>query len=132
MEKKRANIQEMQQMLDIRYKNLEELDLEAVAIASKYIEKQQRGETKQRDQQSINKDLDLNDNWLGLKQLKNKYQQIPCVFKTKDGKRVNHNNRAGAAAEQIANNMKNTKEKKPDGGWICPCAEIHLKQEDHE
>ena len=59
----------------------------------------------------LSKELDLKDRWLGIKQLKKKYQPIPYVFKTEDGRRRNYHNRAEAAAEELARVWRLRKEK---------------------
>ena len=49
---------------------IKELDLDAVETVNKYIQKQKQQEKKEKVHKSINKDFDLRDNFLGIKQLK--------------------------------------------------------------
>ena len=109
---------------------IKELDLEAAIITTKYIDKQRKQEKQDRVHRSINKDLDLKDNFLGIRQLKKPYQPIPYVFTTKDRKKVNYRNRAEAAAEHLAQiwKIENYTEKlgKMPTQWVCACADVHV------
>ena len=44
--------------------------------------------------ETLDKDLDRRDTWLGIRRLKSEYKPQPYHRKTKDGKHIKMNNRA--------------------------------------
>ena len=74
-------------------------------MCNKYIRKTSKKEKKERVHRAINKDLDLRSNFLGLRQLKRKYEPIPYVIRFKNGKKVPFHQREEAAADYYENNV---------------------------
>ena len=70
----------LQEMLDDRSDYVKELDMEAAKTIDYHIQKLRKQERKDKIHSTINKDLDLRDNFLGIRQLKAPYQPIPYIF----------------------------------------------------
>ena len=89
-------------MFRIRDQSMDELDIEAIQVANRHIDKQRRLEKKEHTHNAVKKELDLRDKGLGVRQLKKPYQPIPYIFKDSKGKRTRYTNSAEAAAEHVA------------------------------
>ena len=50
---------------------------------------------------SVDKDLDVRDRWLGIKQMKRGFRAQPYIRKDKDGNVVNFQKQAEAAADYL-------------------------------
>ena len=51
---------------------------------------------------TLNKDLDLRDRWLGIEQLKSKYSPTPYHNKDRQGQHIRYDQRADKAAEHVS------------------------------
>ena len=66
--------------------------------------------------ESVSKDLDLRDRWLGIRELKRKYNPTPFHNKNAAGEHINHKKRAQEAAKHLSekqwgtNNTNQTRE----------------------
>ena len=63
---------------------------------------------------TLDKDLDIRDKWLGIRQLKQEYQPNPYARKTKEGKHIPQHQRAQRAAEYLATEQWGKKRKRTD------------------
>ena len=125
-------------------KAIEEADFEGADAINKYIKQLKPKEKEQRIRESIDKDLDLRDKFLGIRQLKKPYQTLPYIFKDKDGRNVRYQNRAKAASEYLAAVWKEDEmverdkewdrkaKNKPTDTWICKCCDFPYKIEEEE
>ena len=122
--------EDLQTMFNELDKAIIDLDIETAVVINKHIDKLKKQERKNKVHKTINKDLDLRCNFLGIRNLKKKYQPIPYMFKTKKGNKVNYNNRAEAAACHLSEALKKPEKKENKDEWICPCADVHMKIEE--
>ena len=97
-------------MLNEKDTATKELDIDAVIAINKHIEKQRKAEKKERVHESLKNELDIRDKFLGITELRKPYQPVPYIFKTREGKRVNYQNRAEAAAKRLAEIWSDTAE----------------------
>ena len=81
--------EEVQDLLRDRGEALKSLDIEKAKELNKEIIKQRKREKNIRILESVKKDLDLRDRWLGLRNLRKDYQPIPySLRKEENGEKV--------------------------------------------
>ena len=77
----------IEDLIGDREKTVNEFDIEKAKGLSKEIEKQRKSEKKIRTLESVDKDLDVREQFLGLRHLRKGYQPIPYALK-KQGQEV--------------------------------------------
>jgi hypothetical protein len=79
-----------------------ERNLEEFERLSKQFKKNRKEDRKERVLETLDKDLDLRDRWLGIRELKAKYNPIPYHNTDKEGKHVKWKDRAQKAADHLS------------------------------
>ena len=83
--------------------------------------RKQKGKDRQKQlMDTLSKDLDVRDRWLGIRQLKHGYQPQPYYRKDTTGNHIKYHNRAQAMAEYLATKQwgedsKETRQELPTG-----------------
>ena len=89
---------------------------EEVGRLTKQIRKSKQKDKERDTLNALDKDLDIRDRWLGLRQLKNTYKPMTYHQKDRHGKHVPRDERAGKAAEywafEIWKKQEGTRQKK--------------------
>ena len=85
-----------------RGKARKERNMEEFAKLSKAYKKSRQEDRKKLVIESISRDLDLRSRWLGIKELKSKYNPTPYHNVTKDGEHIKLHDRAQKAAEYLS------------------------------
>ena len=80
----------------------EKRNLEEFTRLSKAYKKSRQEDRKQQVLEAISRDLDLRSRWLGIKELKSKYNPIPYHNTTKEGEHIKLHDRAQKAAEYLS------------------------------
>ena len=102
--------QESLRLIDDRAVLIAHNKLEEANLTTKLLKRQRKKDKQTAITESLNKDIDVRDRWLGLRQLKKGYQVTPYAIKNKEGKRVSKDNIAEEVAEHLANNTWNNTE----------------------
>ena len=84
---------------------LENKDAEEFARLSRELRKQKRKDKSERVLEALSKDLDIRDRWLGIRELKSKYNPTPYHNRTKQGEHVKWSDRAQKAAEYLSSHQ---------------------------
>ena len=88
-----------------RGKAFENKDAEEFARLSRELRKQKRKDKSERVLEALSKDLDIRDRWLGIRELKSKYNPTPYHNRTKQGEHVKWSDRAQKAAEYLSSHQ---------------------------
>lgn len=96
--------QESLRLIDDRAVLTKQDRLEEAALTTKLLKKQRKKDKIKAITESLNKDIDIRDRWLGLRQLKKGYQINPFAIKNEEGQRISKEN----IAEEIAIHLENT------------------------
>eukprot|EP00975_Prorocentrum_lima_P020913 4400842-Prorocentrum_lima.AAC.1 len=107
--KLRTDSPTIQQILSDRAKAWEQGDVPLANLLTKDLRKQNKWERKQALIYSVRKELDVRDQWLGLRQLKREFTPTPFAKKTAQG----HHVKMEEAAQQAASYLQ-------DRHWARP------------
>ena len=89
-------------LIERRGKARKERKLEEFEQLTKDFRKQRKQDRKERVLGGLTKDLDIRDRWMGIRELKTKYNPIPFHNKDKEGKHIQWKDRAQRAAEHLS------------------------------
>jgi len=100
--RKHALSDKTKQLLEERGRAAKHRKAEEFDRLTKAYRKSRKDDRKERVLEAIGKDLDLRDRWLGIRELKSKYNPTPYHNKDSEGKHVEWKDRAQKAAEYLS------------------------------
>ena len=90
------------EILEQRQKAAKERNLSLFVTLNTQFTKSRRDDKKRRIIESVSKELDLRDRWLGIRELKRKYTPTPFHNKNAEGLHIQHKKRAQEAAKHLS------------------------------
>ena len=100
-EKKERLSKEAEKLLEDRREAVINKNPELFETLTKQYKKQKRKEKTEQILETLDKDLDCTDQWLGIRQLKSEYKPNPYNRKTKEGIHIHRKERANEAAKYL-------------------------------
>ena len=80
--------EDVQDLINDRWKAVQELDIEKAKELNKEVYKQRKREQKIEKLESVSKDLDVRNKWLGIRYMKKDHKPIPyAIRKTENGRK---------------------------------------------
>ena len=90
------------ELLNQRNQAAKDRNLKLFTTLNKQFTKSRQDDKKQRVIRSVSKDLDLRDRWMGIRELKRKYNPTPFHNKNAEGEHIHHKRRAQEAAKHLS------------------------------
>ena len=110
-EKEEAFSENTRSLLEQRKNAIIKKSITAYNILNKRSRKSKKEDKTNMIIKTIDKDLDIRDRWLGIRQLKQECQPNPYARRTQEGKFIKQNQRAQEAANYFGKEQWETKEK---------------------
>ena len=93
------------ELIEKRETLIKQENFEEASEITKQLRKQRKKDKRKASTEALNKEIDIRDRWLGLRQMKKGYQIHTYAIKDKEGNRIKKENIAEEIAKHLAENI---------------------------